>query len=174
MKIYAGFWQRVKAFALDYFIIFGYLIAITLLFLTMNRFTNRFDWLFASRVLAQVTGILILTLPISLYFAINESSIRQGTWGKQRLGLKVTDRNGNRIRFWKAFARALLKFVPWEIAHTLVWEIRFPSAVDPVLITYGFVLVYVLIGLNIASLVITKTKQSLYDLVAGTYVVNNL
>ena len=36
-------------------------------------------------------------------------------------------------------------------------------------ISSGFVLVYVLIGLNIASLVVTKKKQTLYDLLAGTY-----
>ena len=173
MKIYTGFWQRVKAFALDYFIILVYLSAITLLFLIINRFANGSGWLFAGRIQAQVTGFLLLTLPIALYFAITESSTRQGTWGKQRLGLKVTDRNGYRIPFWKAFGRTLLKFIPWEIAHTLIWEIRFSSEADSVLITYGFVLVYVLIGLNIASLVMTKTHQALYDLLAGTYVVNN-
>jgi len=38
------------------------------------------------------------------------------------------------------------------------------------LINYGFILVYVLIGLNIASLVVTKTHQTLYDFLAKTYV----
>lgn len=173
MKTYAGFWQRVKAFVLDYFIILGYLIAITLLFFLINRFTSGLEWLFASRVQAQVTGFLILTLPVLLYFAVGEASIRQGTWGKRRMGLMVTDKNGNQIRFWRAFGRSLLKFMPWELAHTLVWEFYFTLGIDPALINYGFALVYVLIGLNIASLVMTKTHQALYDLLAGTYVVNN-
>jgi len=171
MKTYAGFWQRVKAFALDYLIILGYLAAITLLFLIINRFSSGLQWLFASRIQAQVAVILLLTLPVALYFSISESSIRQATWGKQRLGLKVTDRNGNRISFWRSFARALLKFIPWEISHTLLWEIYFSQGSFSTFINYGYVLVYLLIGLNIASVVITRTKQSLYDLLSGTYVV---
>jgi uncharacterized RDD family membrane protein YckC len=171
MKTYAGFWQRVKAFAFDYLVILGYLIALTLLFLIVNRSPSATQWLFVSQIRAQVTFILLLTLPVALYFAISESSTRQATWGKQRLGLMVTDKNGNRIRFWRAFARALLKLIPWEIAHTLIWEIRFQSGIDPVLINYGFASVYVLVGLNAASLIITKTHQTLYDFLARTYVV---
>jgi len=170
LKTYAGFWQRAKAFALDYFIILGYLILITLLFLTVNRLTSGLQWLFASRIQAQVTVFLLLTLPVTLYFAIGESSVRQATWGKQRLGLKVTDTKGNKISFWRAFVRTLLKVIPWETSHTLIWEIRFSSQTDPILINYGFALVYVLIGLNISSLIMTKTHQTLYDFLAKTFV----
>ena len=170
LKSYAGFWQRAKAFALDYFIILGYLILITLLFLIVNRFTSGLQWLFASRIQAQATVFLIVTLPVVLYFAIGESSVRQGTWGKQRLGLKITDYKGIKISFWRAFVRTFLKAIPWEISHTLIWEIRFSSQTDPILINYGFALVYVLIDLNIASLIMTKTHQTLYDFLAKTFV----
>jgi len=170
LKTYAGFWQRAKAFALDYFIILGYLILITLLFLTVNRLTSGLQWLFASRIQAQVTVFLLLTLPVTLYFAIGESSVRQATWGKQRLGLKVTDTKGNKISFWRAFVRTLLKVIPWEISHTLIWKIRFSPQTDPILINSGFALVYVLIGLNTSSLIMTKTHQTLYDFLAKTFV----
>ncbi len=39
------------------------------------------------------------------------------------------------------------------------------------MITYGFALVYLLVGLNIASLIMTKKHQTIYDLLAKTYVV---
>ena len=42
---------------------------------------------------------------------------------------------------------------------------------ESVSINYGFALVYLLIGLNILSLVTTKTKQTLYDLLTNTYVI---
>lgn len=169
-KAYAGFWQRTGAFALDYAIIFFYLIAITLLSLFINSLFHINEWVFAGRVRAQVVAFFLITFPVTLYFAINESSARQATWGKRRLKLKVTDYNGNRIGFGRALWRIVLKFLPWELSHTLIWEIYFQTNINENLINAGFVLVYLLIGLNLASLVLTKTHQTLYDFLAGTHV----
>jgi uncharacterized RDD family membrane protein YckC len=121
-----------------------------------------------------VSGFLLVTFPITMYFAIGESSTRQATWGKQRLGLKVADRIGDRIGFWRAFARTLLKFIPWELSHALIWEISFSAGSPSSFIRYGFVLVYALIGLNIASLTLTKSKQTLYDFLAGTFITRRI
>lgn len=171
MKSYAGFWQRVKAFVFDYFIILGYIIAITVAGLLLRQFTDGFEWLFADRVRAQGTVILILTLPVSLYFALGDASPKQGTWSKQRVGLKVEDKHGNRISFGRSLLRTLLKFIPWELSHTLLWEIAFANGETSALINYGYAFVYLLIGLNIVSVFMTKTRQSLYDLLAGTFVI---
>jgi hypothetical protein len=104
MKSYAGLWQRVGAFILDYGIILVYLGAVTLIFLFMNSVFSVNQWLFADRIRAQLAGILLITLPVTLYFVFSESSLRQATWGKQRLGLKVTDHNGNRISFSRSLS----------------------------------------------------------------------
>lgn len=173
MKTYAGFWQRVAAFALDYIIILGYLLGITLLSLLRNSLFDINQWLFAERVRAQLVAFLMVTLPVTLYFAVSEASPRRATWGKQRLKLMVVDGEGNQITFWRAFGRTLLKFIPWEISHTLIWQIYFSGGPAPAWINYGFALVYLLIGLNMISLVVTKTNQSLYDLMTGTYVVHS-
>ena len=174
MNIYAGFWRRAGAFALDYIIILGYLLGLTLLLFLVNRLFNVNEWLFTTdRIRAQFVAFLLVTLPVTLYFAISESSPRQATWGKQRLKLKVTVHNRERITFWRALERTLLKFIPWELAHTLIWQIVFSPQPDSVWINYGFVLVYLLIGLNLISLVLTKTRQTLYDLITNTYVVNS-
>jgi len=173
VKIYAGFWRRAGAFALDYVIILFYLAAITLLSLLVNSLFGVNQWLFTDRVRAQLTGFLLITFPVTLYFALSESSPRQATWGKQRLNLKVADHNRNRINFGRALGRTLLKFIPWEISHTLIWQIYFSQKTDSVWISYGFVLVYLLIGLHIMSLILTKTHQTLYDLLAKTYVINS-
>ena len=129
--------------------------------------------MFVNRIQSQVSGILTLTLPVILYFAIFESSLKQATWGKRRQALTVTDKNGNRIRFGRALARAVLKFTPWEIAHTLNWEITYSPEANPILINTGFALVYGLIGVNIASLLVTKKHQTIYDLITNTYIVDN-
>ncbi|HEX9837985.1 MAG TPA: RDD family protein [Anaerolineales bacterium] len=171
MKIYAGLWQRVGAFVLDYGIILVYLVAIALFSLLMNSLFSVNQWLFTDRIRAQLSGFLFITLPVTLYFAFSESSIRQASWGKQRLGLKVTDHNGDRIGLRRSFARTGLKFVPWELAHTLIWQISFTPNQFSQWIIAGFVTVYFLIGANIASLIFRKARQTLYDLLAGTYVV---
>jgi len=168
VKTYAGFWKRAGAFALDYIIILGYLIGIVLLSLLLNA-VGASEWLFADRIRAQFVAFLLVTLPVTLYFAISESSPSQATWGKRRLKLRVTDQDGNRIGFGRSLARTLLKFVPWELSHTLIWQIYFSPIVSP-WVNYGFTLVYLLIGLNIVSLFLTKTRQTLYDLLAKTYV----
>ena len=49
--------------------------------------------------------------------------------------------------------------------------IQFAPAESPALITAGFALVWLLVGANIASLVLHSSHQTLYDWLAGTYVV---
>ncbi len=170
IETYAGFWQRAKAFALDYIIILFYLAALTLLSLLINSLFSVNEWLFSDRIRAQLTGFFLITLPVALYFSFGESSVQQATWGKKRVGLIVTDTNRARISFWRSLARTLLKFIPWELSHTLIWQISFSRQANSALINYGFILVYVLIGLNIAGLLMTKKHQTLYDLLAKTYV----
>jgi uncharacterized RDD family membrane protein YckC len=46
-----------------------------------------------------------------LYFAYLESGEKQATWGKQILGLYVTDLAGNRISFGRASGRFFAKII---------------------------------------------------------------
>jgi uncharacterized RDD family membrane protein YckC len=170
MNPFACFWGRTKAFVWDYLILAVYIaviIAVYALFPVP-------EWIFENRIFAQVAGVLLITLPVTLYFAFFESSEKQATFGKQRLSLKVIDGNENRISFVKALMRNLLKFLPWEISHTVIWQITFFPETNPIMINLGFGLVYLLIGLNIASTLMTKTRQTLYDLITKTFVVKNI
>jgi len=166
VKSYVGFWQRVKAFMWDYLVIAGYIVIITI----MLWLIHASEWLFTNRIQAQLSAFLLLTFPVILYFSILESSAQQATWGKHKAGLRVIDQNGGRISFVRALARTLLKFIPWEISHTLIWEITFSPQTNSLLINIGFSLVYLLIGLNVVSLLITKTHQTIYDLLTKTFV----
>jgi len=76
VKTYAGFWKRAGAFALDYIIILGYLLGLTLLSLLANTLFGANQWLFTDRIRAQSVAFLLVTLPIALYFAGSESSVR--------------------------------------------------------------------------------------------------
>lgn len=91
-----------------------------------------------------VSGITIeaLSLGSVLYFALMESSSRQATFGKQALGLRVTDCSGGRVSFWLALRRNFLKLVPFG--------------------TFGLGFLYVFFS---------PTRQGVHDLLAKSLVV---
>jgi len=163
---------RVAAFGLDYILIAGYLILVVAAGAAVNLFLPLISHgLFGNPLSGQITGFLIITLPVSLYFILFESSAWQATWGKRRLGLRVTHTDGTRLTILRAGSRTLLKFIPWELAHTCIWQISFAQEAAKPMITMGFAVVWILVGANIVSLWISPTHQALYDLIARTYVV---
>ncbi|MHC4692240.1 MAG: RDD family protein [Planctomycetota bacterium] len=169
---YAGLWIRVLAFGFDYLIIALYLVVISAVSLTVQlAFPNIVPTLLNNPVSCQIYTFCIITLPVALYFVFFESSGRQATWGKRRKGLKVIGKNGERLTRARAIGRTILKFIPWELAHTCIWQVSYARQEPSPLIMAGFLLVWILIGANIVILWISPTHQTLYDWLAGTYVV---
>lgn len=168
---FASLWDRILAFALDYIPIAGYITLLVIIGVTVNRTVPALaSRLFGNPILGQLIGFLFITLPVSLYFSIGESSTRQATWGKLKMGLMVTRSYGARLSHAHALGRTALKFIPWELAHTCIWQISFQPRSDSPLILAGFVLVWILIGANVISLLVSKSHQTVYDRLAGTFV----
>ena len=67
--------------------------------------------------------------------------------------------------------RTLLKFIPWELAHTCIWQVSFAGQESSPLIYVGFASVWVLVGVNIISLLLSKSHQTLYDQLTDSFVV---
>lgn len=168
---YAGLWPRLLAFALDYLILGGYLLLLLWVSVSLiGAFPAFSERVGADPLLGQLVGFVSVTLPVSLYFALSEASAGQATWGKRRMHLQVSDTAGARLSLPRALLRTALKFIPWELAHTCIWQLNAgPSEPSP-LILYGFILVWVLVGANLLSLLLTPRRQALYDLLAGTLV----
>ncbi len=130
---YAGFWMRFLAYIIDAIVlgIAGGIIsniftgsassALTQLATNnagssnsqeaLNQIAAILPGFFTSAILATA-AITILTW---LYYAMMESSERQGTLGKMALGLVVTDANNKRISFVHAtgryFAKSIISFI---------------------------------------------------------------
>jgi uncharacterized RDD family membrane protein YckC len=137
-KGYAGFWKRLAAAMID-----GLSLMIGGLF--VGFFFGFFYTLSGGPPqgldpIGNVIGIMLGWL----YFAIMESSSKQGTLGKLALGIKVTDLSGNALSFGKATGRHFAKIV----------------STIPLLTGYLFA-------------AFTPKKQGLHDLIAGCLVVNH-
>jgi uncharacterized RDD family membrane protein YckC len=174
---YAGFSKRFKAFAYDYLLIFAY-IAVLFgvnfgIILSAGRLEEMFPF-FASPVVKDAIAFLTLILPVVLYFTLGESSPHQATWGKRKVGIRVIDADGRPLTRKRAFLRSLIKLLPWQIAHTSIYHIAgFPFApLEPSpLVVAGFVLVYLLVGIFVACVLISKDHRTPYDWAAGSFVI---
>lgn len=175
-KAFANLRLRFVAFLFDYLVISAYLVLLTALGLLIRSspLGGAFGSLFASPVSAEVIVFVLLVLPVILYFAIFESSAWRASPGKRKMGLQVTDEQGARLSLSRLLVRSALKFVPWELTHLCLWNIPgWPleaTAVSPVIMV-GLILVWVIVGAYAISLLLSKTRQTLYDQIAGAYVV---
>jgi uncharacterized RDD family membrane protein YckC len=125
MQVYSGFLRRLIASVIDSFII--------ILLVAFIQFIS-----------GSMDGAFFYILLILLswnYFAYQESSVRQGTVGKQAMNIIVTDVKGNRI----SFERATKRFVGKILASLPFFA--------------GFLPIF-----------FTENKQGLHDMIAKTLV----
>lgn len=161
---------------LDYLVIAAYIIVLIVVsvLLGFGPLRQAFQGLFANPNSSELSAFLLLVLPVILYFALFESSSRQATWGKQKLGLRVTGTHGERLSLGRSLVRSIIKFVPWELTHACLWRIPGwpfnPQTPSPI-ITAELILVWVIVGVYVISLLVSKKHQALYDMIAGSYVV---
>jgi uncharacterized RDD family membrane protein YckC len=166
-----GISVRSLAFAWDYLVIAAYLAVLVAGGAALQRFWPALsNAVFGGPIAGQVASFLLLTLPVTLYFALSEASARQATWGKRRMGLKVSDREGRPLSRRRSFGRTALKFVPWELTHTCIWQVSFAVDQSAPVYMVGFSVTWLLIGANVVSLLVSPAKQTIYDRLAGTLV----
>ena len=146
---YAGFWRRLGAALIDFVLLAAVMAAIgwvgVPIYQRRESSVSMADGSFSAsfHVDYNALGLTIGVLLWWLYFAGLESSRRQGTLGKAMLAIKVTNLDGGRIGFGRATGRTIAKYLSAAI---------------------------LLIGFIMAGL--TRRKQALHDLIAGTLVVD--
>jgi uncharacterized RDD family membrane protein YckC len=123
MVRYAGFWRRFAAYLID-----GLLMgaAILVVFIVLGLLGASAAAAGGEAGAAAALSMLLFVIPFLvvggwLYFALMESSVRQGTLGKMAIGIKVTDLNGNRLSFGRATGRHFAKIVTSLIPLAIGW-----------------------------------------------------
>jgi uncharacterized RDD family membrane protein YckC len=131
---YVGFWNRFYAAFID-----G--IALQILSFAIGIGVGILG-IFIPWLLSDFILILLGLSAVVLYYAGFESSTYQATIGKQVIGIKVVDLEGNRISFGKAFFRYVIKIVT-----------------------------ALMLGIGYLAIIFSKKKQGLHDMAVGLVVV---
>jgi len=97
----------------------------------------------ATVVLTNICSNIISFIIGAIYYVTLDCSAKQGTWGKQIVGLKVTDLDGRRISAGRAFCRFLARYL--SICTC---------------------------GIGFLLPLFTKQRQTLHDLICGCVVLN--
>jgi uncharacterized RDD family membrane protein YckC len=152
--VYASFGSRLGAWLIDAVIIWCVNIVVVAPIMTVMGFgiasqvsdgemSEEETIGMVGTLIAGIGSAILITFAISLlYFAIMESSKSQATLGKMAVGIKVTDMEGNRISFSKAFLRSIGKIISNMVMY---------------------------IGYLMAAF--TEKRQGLHDLIANTLVI---
>jgi uncharacterized RDD family membrane protein YckC/type II secretory pathway pseudopilin PulG len=106
-SVYAGFWKRFFAAAIDY----ALLVAVSALLGWLSAMSYEAVAGTVTVRTAEGIGNIVGILVWWVYYAALESSARQATLGKQALAIKVVDAGGGRISFARATGRHFAKIV---------------------------------------------------------------
>jgi uncharacterized RDD family membrane protein YckC len=153
---YAGFWLRFLAYLIDGLILSPVLIVFFFIGAAMTGGLAHLMAISSQRgevdpaavfslVSLLATFVAITLLLRWLYSAYLESGEKQATWGKQVLGLYVTDLHGQRISFAHASGRFFAKMISSLI----------PAGIG-----------YIMAGF-------TEKRQALHDMIASTLVLKH-
>ena len=146
-QMYAGFWCRFLASVIDCVVVGfpGFFISLLAWRVFSGPTSATQDQSSLEFIRLIVGGVFfVVFLGQWLYFALMESSSKQGTIGKLILKIRVTDLASNRISFGRASLRYFSKYISYII----------------------FFIGYLMAGF-------TQRKQALHDIVAETLVLRN-
>jgi len=138
--MYASFWKRATALLIDWAIFSACLYPILLVPASFIKDSGMLGLIILAMMMFLIPIIVITAIIIVSLF---DCSDWQGTPGKKILRIKICDIKGNRLGFWRAFIKNILKIFS----------------------------VMSIIGAGAAAF--TKNKQAVHDLICDTLVINS-
>lgn len=160
--------RRLLAGVIDYGVVLTYAGLLFLLVTSILSLESKLET--SNPVFGQLIGFISLTLPVFFYFYWSENGKRQATIGKQLTNIRV-QKHGSSLK------RNILKFLPWEIAHTGVHWIYYYSnnnAEIPIWVWLCLLTPQIIVLIYFLSIIITKGEYSIYDKFARTKITNKL
>jgi uncharacterized RDD family membrane protein YckC len=143
--VYASFLRRIAAYLLDG-LIYSLMAAVLvgMVVLCAGALTVVLG---PTAALVGIAAVYVLPAVLfAFYHVVQESGPQRGTWGKRALGLRVLTADGRRLSFGQALGRFLLKV---------------------------FLTIAMTASLGFLTILFTKRKQALHDLIVDTVVVKD-
>lgn len=168
--------SRITAALLDYCFVIGYAILLFGLVGLLFGFEKMGSMEF-SPAAGQLIAFSTLTLPVFLYFFLQEKSAKKGTIGKRALRLQVEMIHDSGKHTRGILIRTILKLLPWEIAHWGVQWLAFyikKEMEPPIWVWILLVVPQVVAFFYFVSILYTRGTLSLYDAIAGTKLVKQV
>lgn len=169
---------RLLAFLIDYLIIVVYGLCLAgITFLVYNIALGSIPDLINTigPFGTQLIGFITLTLPVGLYFYFTESGKYHASVGKRVLKIKIQNTGNFEVTKKQIAVRTIIKFLPWEFAHTFVHQVVFYSqnnGTPPVWVMVGLTIANLLPLIYVGMIIFRKDHRGPHDLVAKTLVVS--
>ncbi|MDR9450313.1 MAG: RDD family protein [Acidimicrobiia bacterium] len=156
---------RIKAAAMDLWVVVGWAAFSG----AIGGVLRLLDLGFHTPSAWDMYAFVTLVAPVAVNFALIEASPRQATPGKRRLNLVVIDAKESQLTRSRSLARSAVKFVPWQMAHTAVFQLFARStAAGHIVLSIA---AQILVVASIATMALDSQHRALHDLIARTRVV---
>ena len=170
-------WPRIAAFLLDYLLILVYLgiLALVGLILTLGPLGEAWSALVSTAARKDLLAFFTTVFPVVAYFVWSERSAAGATWGKRKLGLRVVDAQSGRISRGQALIRSVVKFTPWQMAHSALLHIPgFPMAPQdpPTWSVWMLSAMWLLVAVYLIGLSELGGQRTVYDRISSTHVIS--
>ncbi len=157
--------HRILAWTID----FGIIVLYAVLLFTVTSLLFEVKQGNLNPYLGQLIGFFTLTLPVITYSYLTEKSKWKATIGKRTLNLMVLTCENKTTK--SVLLRNVLKYLPWEIAHTGVHWITYYESVGreiPIWTLTILIIPQVIVFIYFVSIVFSKGQSSVYDRISGT------
>jgi len=161
----AGFWRRLLALFID-----GVLLAILGMAIGSIAFRQVVE-------MGQSGRLIGAAITLAYYGFLNSGWGGGATLGKRMLGLRVVRRDGQTIGLFRSLLRTIVFWTPFYLDNVYFPSFRIPgfpadphiatafAVLDAIVVFVGMFLIFYLYLFN------RRTRQTLHDLIAGTFVV---
>ena len=158
----ADAWQRLGAFLIDLFVMFGVLLALRLVLAIILGIAGE-----SGLQVGAIIFLLGLFLLRNFYFILMEAGPRAATIGKRAMGLRVVARSGERLTADRVIARNLMREIEFYLPLNFVGMALASGQLDwlTALAGLGWTTIFALFPL------FNQDRMRVGDLLAGTWVV---
>jgi uncharacterized RDD family membrane protein YckC len=162
---------RIAAFMVDYFVLAIFAALLSLIVTTLLIDSDIIPGESSPRADAHLFGFVTLTLPVWLYFTLQEGSSKRATIGKRLLRLQVNALPPKSMTILRAGLRNAVKFLPWEIAHAAIWYVPGRPFLDQMPAANLIIcLAACIVSLCYLASLFFSGGRTPYDHLAGTFV----